>query len=477
MPLSFLPAQDLLILDVDAAVERILDPTSADYGRPALGVLLDELRARRERHARPFRGVLLRKEGQLRLLPYELGDGAGPQERWVRAAEAALAAQPLPTNPEWLGGRRFERRTKHGLVHLDVPDEPPMAGSAFAVSVWTDVAAADLAVWLSASDHLEIQEDVKPLDGRVEFELAVTRDGEAAEVVAIVLHAGRPCGSIARAVGIERAPQPPVVDVDPDADSADLIVTIIGNPSRGRAYRCSVSTGTGLPVTGTWAPGDAIQRFFAAGRVGRIAALRAAGMELFDAAPQVFRDAYWALVDARRTPKSIFIVSEEPHCPWELMVPRRHRPGGFERHDALGVGAVVGRAVGRHVRPSAKVVAHHKARIARGKIPFTLAQFAGAEPEPLVFLSARDSDLGAGALTGAGAFADGSAACVVAPLWALPDDRAAAVEQEFFMRLRGRSGAQPAALLRDLRRRAYTTGDDAYAAYCFFGDPLTRSAL
>ncbi len=476
MPLSFLPAQDLLILDVDAAVERILDPASADYGRPALVVLLEELRARRERHARPFRGVLLRKEGQLRLLPYELGDGAGPQERWVRAAEAALASRPLPASPQWLDGGRFARRaTTQGLVHLEVPDVPPTAGSAFTVSVWTDV-TADMAVWLSASDHLEIQEDVKPLGGRVDFELVATREADA-EVVAIVLHEGRPCGSIARAVGIESGPQRSIVDVDPDADRADLIVTIVGDPSRGRAYRCSVCTGTGLPVTGTWAPGDAIDRFFAAGRVGRIAALRAAGMELFDAAPQVFRDAYWALVDARRAPKSIFIVSEEPHCPWELMVPRRHRPGGFERHDALGVQAAVGRAVGRHVRPAAKVVSHQQARIARGRIPFVLARFAGTEPEPLVFLSARDSDLGPGALTGAGAFADGSAACVVAPLWALPDDRAAAIEQEFLMRLRGRSGAQPAALLRDLRRRAYTTGDDAYAAYCFFGDPLTRSAL
>ena len=107
----------------------------------------------------------------------------------------------------------------------------------------------------------------------------------------------------------------------------------------------------------------------------------------------------------------------------------------------------------------------------------TLARFAGTEPEPLVLLSARESELGPGALAGAGAFADTGAACVVAALWALPDERAAAIEQEFFLRLRARPGAQPAALLRDLRRRAYTTGDDAYAAYCFFGDPLTRCDL
>jgi len=51
--------------------------------------------------------------------------------------------------------------------------------------------------------------------------------------------------------------------------------------------------------------------------------LRGAGIKLFRAAPPLFVDAFWALLDKKLPLRSIYVVSEEPHFPWELMVPNR----------------------------------------------------------------------------------------------------------------------------------------------------------
>lgn len=73
--------------------------------------------------------------------------------------------------------------------------------------------------------------------------------------------------------------------------------------------------------------------------------LRGAGLELFDAAPNVFKEAFWALVDQKLPLRSIYIITQEPHIPWELMIPNRARKNAKreEREDALGVEFLVGR--------------------------------------------------------------------------------------------------------------------------------------
>jgi hypothetical protein len=88
----------------------------------------------------------------------------------------------------------------------------------------------------------------------------------------------------------------------------------------------------------------------------RRVALQGAGEEIFDAAPAVFREAFWALVDdaaALARLRTIAIVSDEPYVPWELMIPNRHRSGSEpEERQPLGVELVVSRWTAKdHVQP------------------------------------------------------------------------------------------------------------------------------
>lgn len=57
------------------------------------------------------------------------------------------------------------------------------------------------------------------------------------------------------------------------------------------------------------------------------------GERLWKRSPQVFKDAYWALVDHYRRPLTIQFTSDDPHLPWELMRPSR--PGEVQPPLAL----------------------------------------------------------------------------------------------------------------------------------------------
>ena len=57
------------------------------------------------------------------------------------------------------------------------------------------------------------------------------------------------------------------------------------------------------------------------------------GERLWKRSPQVFKDAYWALVDHYQRPLTIQFTSDDPHLPWELMRPSR--PGEVQPPLAL----------------------------------------------------------------------------------------------------------------------------------------------
>jgi hypothetical protein len=216
----------------------------------------------------------------------------------------------------------------------------------------------------------------------VQFDVTVTRaprEHEDAVLTAVFSHAGRPCGRVSRAVPIEggspagerplelEPPGPPGVDVDVRAEVADMTVTVTGDPARGRPYECTVHAPALVaykaPVPGAWdmpadvealvgAMLDEFLRDDTLDSFDRVASLKGAGRDLFDSSPKVFQDAYWALVRAGKPPRSIFVVSEEHHYPWELMAPSRQQAdGSFEYHDPLGVTCTMGRWVRRDHRP------------------------------------------------------------------------------------------------------------------------------
>lgn len=109
---------------------------------------------------------------------------------------------------------------------------------------------------------------------------------------------------------------------------------------------------------------------------------------------------------------------------------------------------------------------------------------AACRQKPLVFLNACQIGRPAVALVGIGGFAREfivlGASGVIAPLWSVRDSIAFDVAERFYTALADAPGRAFADVLRDIRALAYqpTAGEDTYAAYCFYGDPLAvRTSL
>jgi hypothetical protein len=98
--------------------------------------------------------------------------------------------------------------------------------------------------------------------------------------------------------------------------------------------------------------------------------------------------------------------------------------------------------------------------------------------KPVVFLNACEVGRAEPALVGVGGFAEAfmtlGASAVIAPLWSVKDSVAHEVAVEFYDRSRREPKTPFAEILRDLRKRSYGPdgGEDSWAAYCFYGDPL-----
>jgi len=110
------------------------------------------------------------------------------------------------------------------------------------------------------------------------------------------------------------------------------------------------------------------------------------------------------------------------------------------------------------------------------------AKRAFQERRPLVFLNAcevgrlRPSLLGIEGL--ASSFARLGASCVIAPIWSVDDNDAHEVAKRFYLALSENPGQPLASFLQGIRQTAYGgTGSDTFAAYCFFGDPLTTAEI
>jgi CHAT domain len=97
---------------------------------------------------------------------------------------------------------------------------------------------------------------------------------------------------------------------------------------------------------------------------------------------------------------------------------------------------------------------------------------------PLVFLNACEVGRLEPSLAGVGGFAEAfvdlGASAVIAPLWSVKDDLAHEIAMDFYNTTLQEPERPFADILRGIRAKAYdkTIGEDTYAAYCFYGDPL-----
>ncbi len=286
--------------------------------------------------------------------------------------------------------------------HLDAPDRlPTRRGERFTVSAWLDAAAArpqeqsdEVVVELPAgTDAVELTalavtsphfapagSHTRPLlierdsvdSDPVSFLLEVADPDAAgpAEVIVQFMHGSRPCGRVLR-----RWSWPDGRTQTTPAGSAALAVHVgaaapaltVSITKVGSSYVCNVIAPEidgfrGWSGQEEWALADGAAALVAA-RLSplhagddperRRRALLAAGIDFWKAAPTCAQKAIWALLDARRDgdpPPPLYIASDEPLLPWEVMLPTRPRPGRGDEERPLPLG--VETAIGRWVRGS-----------------------------------------------------------------------------------------------------------------------------
>ena len=454
-----------------------------------------------------------------------------------------------------------------------------------------------LDVWLFTTDHFEVVQ--KPPDklsihreetasNRLAFTLRAKTVGELkalqdklpalhkGSITACFSYDGRPCGRVGRVIDLEipsqadlrleegkanraMVPEPRhSIEVRIADKNPDMIVQITQDEeiNDGRHFHCLVVTcmeKTASKWTTSAPTSDIVtaymSNFTAADKSQEQlkAALKGAGIEMFKASPKNFKEAFWRLVDNGRAPKTIQVITDEPHFLWELMVPTR----GSERRPALGIEFTIARWVngdatspcqqvpitdsyviapsyeggkklklaeaeskmvcerfnGKPIQPATfdSIISQLKAKgvsllhfACHGKAVGTInqvieldedtemtsAELLGGDvfasyfrsKQPLVFLNACEVGRQQAALTGAGGFPAVmiglGARAVIAPAWSVKDTIAHEIATRFYNELEANPAKSFAAIFQEIRKDAFDKGEDTYAAYCFFGNPL-----
>jgi hypothetical protein len=280
------------------------------------------------------------------------------------------------------------QRTPHLMLE---PPPPLKPGSHFNVNVWVDTQAARededslrvnvpagavVELFLVLSGHFSAngpdmqlmlvpgereRADAQPFRVSVKPADALPR-GLPAVITVLFFFNGRPSGKVSIAppiAGVAAASTAPAPTARVELQAAlmpDLCVTISATEANdGRQFHCTFRTplldAYRTPVTANWslkaAAADLVRGYMQSFTARKpdsdalIDELRGAGIELFKASPRIFQTLFWELVDARKLPREIAIISEEPHIPWELMVPTRRN--GMDEREPLGVEFPIGR--------------------------------------------------------------------------------------------------------------------------------------
>jgi hypothetical protein len=288
----------------------------------------------------------------------------------------------------------------------------------------------------------------------------------------------------------------------------------------------------------------------------KLVSLRVAGIAFYDAAPKNFKTLLWELIK-RNLLSTIYICTDEPTFPWELMIPYPEDDPTAQR-TALGAEFTVGRWItdkpsppqeisistafvmtvpfhdeeadtlaaeeatqilttfhGEPITPATRdkldemlishppdllhFVCHGKSGVGHGRqvlefersseldstmVPVLdgFKSFFKPRPNrPVVFLNACEVGSLEPALVGVGGFpqvfAGLRAGAIIAPLWSVKHTAAHKAAHEFYDSLNNEPMIPMATMIRDIRKKAYETGpdmgEDSYAAYCFYGDPLS----